>query len=112
MGHLEVNVEVDHIRTDGLEEPHIMQVKIDGLDASRAWDRAQEVVDAFLRAEIEEQMAVNREVQAAEGPWCGHNHQARDAVYVCNLPPAHRGPHENFQSGRSWPWQQQEEQCA
>lgn len=103
MGHLEVNVEVDHVRTDGLEEPHVMQVKIDGLDASRAWDRAQEVVEAFLRAEIEEQRAVNRQVQAAEGPWCNNNELLiAGQRFQCNLPPGHRGPHDNFQSGRTW----------
>lgn len=103
MAHIEVLVEVGHVRADGLEEPHTLQLKVDGLDAAPAWDRATEAVYGFLKAETEAQEMVSRQVQAAEGPWCNDNHHARDATYLCNLPPDHQGPHGNFQSGRTWP---------
>jgi hypothetical protein len=103
MGHLEISIEVDHLRPDGLEEPHVLQIKIDGLSAAQAWDRAQGVISSFLVDEMNLQDSVNQKVQAAEGPWCNHLlNTPRGGGFTCNLPPDHRQAHQNFQSGRSW----------
>jgi hypothetical protein len=102
MAHIEVLVEVDHLRTDGMEEPHVLQVKVDGLAANEAWGRVDTAVSQFLQAELEMQAQVNREVQAAEGPWCNHNGDIDGVGYVCNLPPHHQGWHENFSTGNRW----------
>jgi hypothetical protein len=102
MAHVEVLVQVDHRTTDGHEVPHTIQVKVDGLAADAAWDRASNAVHGFLLAEKAVQMEVDRQVQLAEGPWCNHNGEIDGTGYLCNLPPDHRPPHENFQTGQKW----------
>lgn len=102
MAHIEVLLQVDHRTTDGMEEPHILQLKVDGLAASTAWDRASDAVHAFLLAETAMQTEVDRQVQAAEGPWCNSNGQIAGVGYLCNLPPGHQGSHENFSTGMRW----------
>jgi hypothetical protein len=102
MAHVEVLVQVDHRTTDGHEVPHTIQVKVDGLAADAAWDRASDAVQEFLSAERAAQRDVGRQIQAAEGPWCNEILIMGDTGYHCNLQPGHQFGHENFQSGRSW----------
>jgi hypothetical protein len=102
MAHIEVLVQVDHRTTDGMEEPHTLQIKVDGLAASEAWNRADTAVSQFLKAELETQSEVDRQIQAAEGPWCNHSGLIGNVGYLCNLPPGHRLPHHNFSTGRTW----------
>jgi hypothetical protein len=102
MAHVEVLVQVDHRTTDGMEEPHTLQVKVDGLGSDDAWARASDAVQEFLSAERAAQRDVDRQVQAAEGPWCNEILVMGDTGYHCNLQPQHLFGHENFQSGRSW----------
>lgn len=115
MARIEVTVDVPHLTTDGNEEPHVLQLKLDGIDAGPAWRRVNALIGVFLDAEEEAQRIVDRQVQAVEGPWCDHAAVFKNVGYHCNLPPDHRTPHENFQTGRTWPiepWQPREEQCA
>lgn len=116
MARIEVTVDVPHLTTDGNEEPHVLQLKLDGIDAGPAWRRVNALIGVFLDAEEEAQRIVDRQVQAVEGPWCNNNELVvGEQRFLCNLPPDHRTPHENFQTGRTWPiepWQPREEQCA
>jgi hypothetical protein len=85
-----------------MEEPHTMQCKVDGLAANEAWGRVDTAVSQFLKAELEMQSQVNREIQLAEGPWCNHNGDIDGVTQLCNLPPHHQGWHENFSTGNRW----------
>lgn len=114
MARIEVTVDVPHRTRDGMEEPHVLQLKLDGIDAAPAWDVVHDLVGRFLGVEDAAQREVDRQIQAAEGPWCSDNWDdpRTNIGYLCNLPPNHRGRHENFQTGRGWPQDPREESCA
>lgn len=69
MSHVEVLIEFDHLNAEGFEEPHTMQIKVDGLPAQLAWDRAYSAVHEFLFHEQQYQDLVdaNREGRSPAG---------------------------------------------
>lgn len=103
MGHVEISVEFDHRTAEGFQEPHILQLKLDGLEGLAAWAQADDLVCRFLATEEDRQQEIdaNRRPDVARGP-CDQTKKIRDRVSRCNLPSGHRGSHCDGRTGSSW----------